>query len=207
MPINDYCTAAEIKAAMPDGNWGTSYDTLLSILAARASRTIDRYTARKPGAYKVDADVTRYYDGSGEAEQLIGELAAAPTSVAVAEGGDIKTPTYTLWASTDYMLWPYNALDRGEPYTRLVIDNLNGSKSVWYEYPKSVKIVGKFGYSAAPPDDVVQATIIQAARWFKRGQQAFQDTGAIVELGQLTYTKALDPDVALLIEHLRRMAI
>ena len=62
------------------------------------------------------------------------------------------------------MLWPYNALDNGEPYTRLVIDNLNGSKSVWYEYPKSVKIVGKFGYSAAPPDDVVQATIIQAAR-------------------------------------------
>ena len=207
MPINDYCTAAEIKAAMPDGNWGTSYDTLLSILAARASRTIDRYTVRKPGAYKVDADVTRYYDGSGTIQQLIEELAAAPTSVAVAEGGDIKTPIYITWASTDYMLWPYNALDNGEPYTRLDIDDLNGSKSVWYRYPKAVKIVGKFGYSAAPPDDVVQATIIQTARWFKRGQQAFQDTGAITELGQLTYTKALDPDVALTIDHLRRIIV
>jgi len=54
---------------------------------------------------------------------------------------------------------------------------------------------------------VKQAVLIQAARWFKRGQQGFRDTGAIVELGQLMYTRALDPDVAALIEHLRRMAI
>ena len=52
----------------------------------------------------------------------------------------------------------------------------------------------------SPPDEIKQATIIQAMRWFKRGQQAFSDTGAVLELGQLRYTQKLDPDVALILE-------
>ncbi len=46
-----------------------------------------------------------------------------------------------------------------------------------------------------PPELVKQATIAQALRWFKRGQQAFTDTGGIVELGTLLYTKKLDPEI------------
>ena len=190
---------------MPDVTWGSTYDTILGLFATRGSRAIDRYTNRKPGAFYVSADVTRYFDGSGGTELWIGELAAAPTTVQVAETGVLTT--LTTWASTDYLLHPYNALDDGEPYRRLDIDVANGTKTCWYAFPKAVKIVGKFGYSATVPDDVKQAAIIQAVRWFKRGQQAFSDTGAIVELGQLTYTKALDPDVALLIDHLRLQAI
>lgn len=212
MTVNTYVTNTEIKAVMPDGNWSTTYDTLLGTLATRASRAIDRFTGRKPGAFNVDADVTLYFEGSGTLEQWIGELAAAPTSVAVAEGGVIDSSAgtggnYTTWAASDFICWPYNALDDGQPYLRLDVELYRGSKPVWFRFPKSVKVVGKFGYSAAAPEDVKQAVIIQAARWFKRGQQAFRDTGAIVELGQLTYTKALDPDVALMIAHLRRMAI
>jgi hypothetical protein len=202
MAINDYCTNTEVKAVLPDGNWSTTYDTLLTTLATRASRAIDRYLKRKPGAFYVNADVTLYFDGSGKRELWIAELAAAPTSVQVAETGDIKTPTLTTWAASDYVLWPYNALDNGMPYIRLDIDQLNGSKSIWPAYPKAVKIVGKFGYSTAMPDDVKQAACIQTARWLKRGQQAFQDTGAVVELGQLTYTQRLDPDLANLIDWL-----
>lgn len=186
---------------MPDTSWGSTYDAILTVLAKRASRAIDRFTGRDAGAFYVAVDTIRYYDGSGERDQWIDELAAAPTSVAVAEAGDLTD--YTAWASSDYMVWPYH----GGPYARLDIDQLYGSKSIWYRFPKSVKVVGKFGYSTEPPDDVVMATIIQAARWFKRGQQAFRDTGAITELGQLTYTKSLDPDVAELIKHLRRVTV
>jgi hypothetical protein len=205
MAINDYCTNTEIKAVMPDQTWSTTYDTLFTTLATRASRAIDRFTERKPGAYKVDTDVTLYFDGSGTDVLEIEELAAAPTSVAVAETGDLTS--LTTWASTDYLLHPYNALDRYEPYTRLMVDYFNGLKAAWYAYPKAVKVVGKFGYTTATPDDVKQATIIQAVRWFKRGQQSFKDTGAIVELGQLQYTQALDPDVAQLLKHLRRVTL
>ncbi len=201
MAINDYCTIAEVKAAIPDETWGSKYDVILPTLAKSASRLIDRHMGKKPGAFYVDADVTCYFDGSGTSELKIGELAAAPTSVAVSETGSLTA--YTTWLATDYILYPLNALDAGRPYTKLVIDKLNGSKVVWYAYRKAVKIVGKFGFSTTVPDDLKQVAIIQTFRWWKRGQQAFQDTGAITELGQLTYTKALDPDLVALLPKLR----
>lgn len=199
--MSDYCTVEEIKETLADTAWDASYDRLLSRLITSASRALDRLTGWGEGAFLVTADATRYFDGSGGREQWLDALAAAPTSVAVAESGDLNS--YTTWTSSNYLPWPYNTT----PYLRLDIDQLNGTKSLWYRYPKSVKVVGRFGFSTEPPADVQMATIIQATRWFKRGQQAFRDTGAIAELGQLTYTKALDPDVAEMVKYLRRVTI
>lgn len=211
---NDYTTVSEVKTVLVDTSWGTSYDALLTVLITRASRAIDLFTGREPGAYSVNADTTRYYDGSGCSVLWCDELAAVPSTVAVAETGVVDNASgtggnYTNWATSDYFCWPYNALTERKPFLRLELDQLNGFKFSWYRFPRSVKITGKFGYTTTTnlPPEVVQTTIIQAARWFKRGQQAFQDTGAIVELGQLTYTKALDPDIAELIMHLRKVTI
>lgn len=46
-----------------------------------------------------------------------------------------------------------------------------------------------------PEPLVVQATIVQASRTFKRGLQGFEDAAASAELGRVTYTKRIDPDV------------
>jgi hypothetical protein len=40
------------------------------------------------------------------------------------------------------------------------------------------------------------------AKAFKRGMQMYQDTGAVVELGQLTYTLAIDPEVERILKHI-----
>src|SRR5512138_392139 len=112
-PVNDYCTVAEIKAMMQDNTWGATYDAILAILATRASRALDRFVGRANGAFYVTVDSTKYFDGSGGREQWIDELAATPTSVAVAETGALTT--YTTWAATDYILWPYSST----PYLRL----------------------------------------------------------------------------------------
>lgn len=190
MTANAYCTAAEVKAVMPDSftTTDTDYDTLLGTLASRASRAIDRFCKRDSGAFYADTDETRYFDGSGMDELLIDELAAAPTSLSVAEDGI----NYTDWTTEDYILWPYNRT----PYTRILVDMMNGAKSIFPKFPRAVKIVGKFGYSVAVPDDIKQAAIIMTVRYFKRGQQGFNDVGAVVELGQLRYVDKLDPDVA-----------
>src|SRR5574341_150455 len=202
MPPNDYTTLASVKALMPDTAWGTSYDTVLGTLITRASRIIDGLLGREPGSFAVGSDVTKYFDGSGCLEQWIGELAALPTSVSVAETGVVddaagSNGTYTLWANRDYRPWPYNNLAEGKPILRLDIDLLSGAKQIWYSFPKAVKVVGKFGFATTSntPSEIVQAAEIQTVRWFKRAQQTFQDAGAIVELGQLRYVKKLDPDV------------
>jgi len=185
----------------------------LALVRTRASRAIDRYTKREPGFWYVTTDTTRYFDGSGNSQMWIGHLADNPTSVSVAESGDVDSSagsggTYTAWATTDYLLWPYNAESQNEPYRRIDIDVLNGTKSTWYRYPKSVKIVGKFGWaSTAVQSDIRMMTIIQAARWFKRGQQAWQDTGAVVELGQMMYMQNLDPDIKAMLPYLAAVTV
>ena len=64
-----------------------------------------------------------------------------------------------------------------------------------------MKIVGKPGYSASVPDVVALATRMQAVRWFMRAKQGYQDTGANVEIGQMTFKGKLelDPDIKALL--------
>lgn len=202
--MTDYLDVTDVMAEMPDVDWSGKYRETLAALVTRASRMIDVLTGREPGAYAVETATIRYFDGSGCREQWLDEMAAAPTAVAVDETGGLS---YTAWASTDYAVWPYNALATGKPLKRLDIDLMNGDKAVWYKFPRSVKVTAKWGYSTTPPGEVYQATLIQSMRWFKRAQQAFQDTGAIVDLGQLRYVQALDPDIATIVTHLRRVTI
>lgn len=200
-----YLTTAELMDEMPDVEWSGKYEPLLDALIGRSSRLIDRITGREEGAYKVAAATVRTFDGSGCGFQWVDEMAEAPTAVAVSETGALTS--YTAWAATDYMPWPYNAAAKGLPYLRLDVDQLNGDHALFYRFPKSVRVTAKWGYSTAVPADVQQAVIVQTVRWFKRGQQAFQDAGAIFELGQLRYVKQLDPDVQLIVDHLRRVTI
>lgn len=199
MTLPDYCTYTEILDAMPDTNYGAAYYALLTTCAGRASREFDSLTNRDSGAYAVSTDTTRYYHGSGGCQQWIDEIAAAPTTVEVDE---TNSGTYVAWASTDYYCWPYNKF----PACRLDVDTRStGTKVAWYAFPKGVKITGKFGYSTTVPEVVKTAVIMMAARLFKRGGQAFQDTSTIAELGQLRYVRGVDPQVDETIRRLRRV--
>ena len=191
--VNNYLDRDDVKLRIPDVNWGATYDAALDQIVEEASREIDRYLGREQGSFAADAAAARTFTGSGDVDLWLPEMAVAPTEVAVAEAGDLTN--YTVWSATDYLLWPYNAAAMGLPYSKLEIDQLNGTKYLWYKYPKSVKVTAQWGYSADPPADVVKACLIQSIRSFKRAQQAYQDTGAVLEVGQLMFVKGLDPEV------------
>lgn len=60
------------------------------------------------------------------------------------------------------------------------------------------------------PDELArQATLIQAVRWFKRSQSAFQDVAAAMETGTLTFARKIDPDVEFMLVEagLRRLTV
>ena len=79
----------------------------------------------------------------------------------------------------------------------------NGYEYTWPHFRKAVKVVGQFGYSATPPEDVKMACKIQTMRWFGRSKQMWQDAGGGSVTGQLVYSrvaKDLDPDVRILLE-------
>lgn len=197
---NDYCATSDIQAGFPDSVLYSTTDTaftgLIALMCTRASRLIDKEVGRWPGYFYPTSDAeTRYFDGSGCDVQEIDDCISL-TSASVAEEGGIASTSYTAWTeNTDFYVSPYNWSANNEPFHELVID-WNGSKAVWYRYRKSVKVVGVFGYSATVPDDIKQAVIIQVVRWYMRSKQGYQDASANPEVGQIFYTKRLDPDIA-----------
>ena len=194
----DYVTVAEIKNDMPDSDIDTlnEYDAVLSEMISSASRLIDREVGGwNDYFYPSTDDTVRYYDGNGEDELYIEPLVSL-TSVSVAESGGRSSSSYTDWTlNTDYYTWPYNSTDTGDPIEALIVDNDSGSKGNFHKSRKAVKVTGVFGWSSEPPDEIVQACKITVMRWFMRSKQGYQDASASERLGQMLYTKELDPDV------------
>lgn len=197
----DYTTSTDSFAEMVDSTSYASTDyPQMAAMVTTASRLIDAEFGRWPGFFYPTTDaVTWYFDGSGDIEQEIGEWVSI-TSVSVSEQGETASTGYTAWTSDDYYVWPYNQSGQVKPITKLIIDH-NGDKAAWYEYRKAVKVVGVAGYSAAVPDVIKQACKMQSVRWFMRAKQAYQDTGASVEIGGITLKgqTQLDPDVKALL--------
>ena len=146
------------------------------------------------GCYLIDAAGKRYFDGSGQVRQRI-DQAVSVSEVAVEE----TDGTYTTWTvNTDYVTWPYHG---DGPITRLdVIQKSGTTKSVWTYGGKRVKVTAVWGVTATPPSLIARFAKIQAARWYKRAQQGWQDAGGMAEMGQLTYTKQMDPEARLLLD-------
>lgn len=186
---NNYCTVIEVTELMPDTGFNTGdYDQLLTASIERASRAVDREVGRWDGYfYPSTADETRYFRGNDESELRIDE-AVSITSIGLDESGDY---TYTLLGSTDWYAHPYNRL----PIKSVCMDENIGSYSYFYDAPKSVQIIGVFGYAATPPADVRMATAMLAVRYFKRGLQSFRDMGAAVETGQMQFGDVMDLEV------------
>ena len=197
----DYCSTSDIKAEMPDSTLAsstdTTYDTAIGTFITAASRLIDKEVGREANWFSTTDEQTRYFDGSGEVMQEIDECHTL-TTVSVSESGETCSSGYTDWTlDTDFYISPYNYSDLGIPFTRLIAD-FNGTKYRFPRYRKCVKVVGQFGYSASPPEDIQQACKIQTMRWFARAKQMYQDGGGGTQTGQLIYSKytsALDPDI------------
>jgi len=236
MTANNYVTLSDVKAEMPTNEVSTTniWDTLITNLCTTLSRLFDKYTNRKPGAYNVTADVTRYFDGpsqgmyspvygfktqrlssgyTGAIKLYIGELAQFPTSVAVAENGQIDTEdganngNYTVWPQTDFYGEPTNAFDEAHPYNFLSLDIIYGTHRIWYPYKKGIKIVGRFGYATSTPDPVHKALLLLVVKYVRKAQQNYLQTGSIMDATQVMSGSKPDDDLADLIELYRKKAV
>lgn len=236
MAINDYCTLVNLKDSWPDNIIAASlsYDVMAADEITEQSRTFDRMTNRKPGAYAVDTDTTRYVDGPGyglfspiygyKTQRLtsgytgaislpVPELAAFPTSVSMSQSAVIDTGSantngqYTLVPNTDYYAEPENALEELIPYRMLTLDIINGTTRVWLPFKRGIKIVGKFGYSTTVPNDVRKCVKLMVIRQLRKAQQNFLEVATINEAGQIMSGAKLDYDISDIINRYRRMAI
>lgn len=189
-----YATLAQVKSALRITD--SVDDSLLEMAIESASRAIDQYTNRN--FYNAGTAV-RYYAPSNSLNVLIDDL----ISIVKLESMNDDEQVYdTTWASDDYQLEPLNGITDGfeQPYTNIraigdyVYQTLEGEATV--------KVTGVWGWSATPIQ-VTQATIIQASRIFKRLDSPLGIISG--ELGSMRVGSRLDPDVAQLVDSLRKI--
>jgi hypothetical protein len=189
-----YATLAQVKSALRITD--SVDDSLLEMAIESASRAIDQYTNRN---FFNAGTAVRYYAPSNSLNVLIDDL----ISIVKLESMDDDEQVYdTTWASDDYQLEPLNGITDGfeQPYTNIraigdyVYQVLDGEATV--------KVTGVWGW-AATPIQVTQATVIQSSRIFKRLDSPLGIISG--ELGSMRVGSRLDPDVAQLVDSLRKI--
>ena len=191
---NEYAQLATLKAHLNIESGDTSRDALLSQALATASRGIDRACGRR--FYLDAAPVQRTYNPlrrvvrEDDGEILLVDDIGSVTGLVVETGSGGN------WtAVTGYETVPDNALADGRPVTGLL--RPNGIWSWNISSTTRVGITAQFGWPAVP-EEVVQATLIQAARLYRRKDSPEGVTGS-AEWGVVRLSRR-DPDVWNLIE-------
>lgn len=196
---NAYVELLEFKSTVE--LTGTSFqDEDIELGLVAASRGIDLSTGRR--FYSDTVDQTRYYSPNSVRWVAIDDLNTL-TSLATDEQGNASfSKTWT--ENTDFVLEPLNAAADGFPF-RSVRANPRSSLYFPTAYPRTVKVVGKFGWSSCPPA-VKQATIMIAERIIKQAREApfgvvaFGLEGAAVRAAAI----ARDPSISWLLEPFNR---
>ena len=217
-----YATVAELKVRIQKTD--DSEDTQLFALLEAAAVKIDRFCNRiDDGFLASETASVKHYQGSGKVWQLIDECVAITLVEVKDSPSDVgyvawTTPTTPLAGDGDWYAFsgdPEQPDFNGLPYTALMIDP-NGDESIFVSgrtseatiwrsgvrgrnairHVPTVRVTAHWGFSASVPLDIREATIMQAARWYKRLQGSMADALASTDLGQLLYTEQLDPDIA-----------
>lgn len=182
-----YGSIADLKERLQLEAGDDTRDSVLNSVLDAASRGIDRACGRR--FWLDDELVERTFNPRGRvANQDDGSLFLV-NDIGSAEGMVVQSGGATV---TGYETSPDNALLDGQPITGLLL--VNGS---WGSAANRIRITAKFGWPAVPAD-IVEATLIQASRLFKRKDSPEGVTGS-AEWGVVRLSRR-DPDVWNLIE-------
>jgi hypothetical protein len=191
-----YATLAQVKAALRITD--TVDDALIEMARVSASDLIDGYTGR---TFDTSGTVTRVFAPADDYVLQTDDLAGTVVTITSSTGADGVFDV--TWKASDYQLEPLNGVSNGQavPFTRIraVQD---------YLWPTAggeatVRVTGVFGFVSVPTV-ITQATVLQSSRIFTRLQSPLGVAG-FGEMGVVRVTRALDPDVAALVEPYRRI--
>lgn len=187
---HEYGTLAALKERMGIQASDDSRDTALTSALAASSRGIDKVTGRRfwlddtasPRVFRLAGRVACEADGD---LLLVDDIGNVDDLV-------VETGSGSTWSSiTGYETQPDNALADGRPITGLL------RLGSWGTYTSRVRITTRWGYPAEP-EDITEASLIQASRLYKRKDSPEGIIGS-AEWGVRNLSRR-DPDVWALIE-------
>jgi hypothetical protein len=205
---NGYCSVVDLKEQIDDADFNTVPIALIERAINAVSRSVDRYCGFPRRKFWLDTNPTvRHYDaraftddGDGLWISDVGSKAGLTVEVDTALNGSFST---ALTEHVDYALGPDGDADQtGAAFAFWKIGLINGiTFPVQYGRP-TVRVTGLHGWSAVP-DEVNQAIVLRIASVVKRKDAPFGVAG-FGEFGTAVRIRAEDPDVAAMLEPLRR---
>jgi hypothetical protein len=189
-----YASLSQVKAALRITD--SVDDSLLEMAIESASRAIDQYTARN--FYNAGTAI-RYYAPSDSLNVEIDDMISLSSLQTMSDDDQVYDTT---WGAGDYQLEPLNGIVDGiaQPYNH--IRAIGDYTFLTLAGEATIKVTAVWGWSAVPIQ-VTQATVIQASRIFKRLDSPLGIISG--ELGSMRVGSRLDPDVAQLVDSLRKI--
>lgn len=190
---NAYVAVADLKETL--SLTGETYaDNDITAAINAASRAIDGVCSgdkslRRRFYADADANQVRYYRPIDTKLVRIDDLITL-TTLQTDDGGD-GTFEDTWTVNVDFTLEPINAAADGRPY-ELIRAHPNGNYLFQPDFPRTVKVTGKFGWPAIP-DPIRDATSILAARLLKRKRET--PLGVVASMESAYRIASTDPDV------------
>ncbi|MFI1001990.1 phage gp6-like head-tail connector protein [Streptomyces galbus] len=187
---NEYGTLAALRRRVGAESGDTSRDAELTSALAAASRGIDRATGRR--FWLDDAPTARTYRLAGRVVRELDGDVLLVDDIGSAAGLIVETGAGVTWSPvTRYETQPDNALADDRPVTGLL------RSGGWGSAGGRVRVTARFGWPVVP-DDITEATLIQATRLYKRKDSPEGIIGS-AEWGVRNLSRR-DPDVWALIE-------
>ncbi|MER5355718.1 phage gp6-like head-tail connector protein [Kitasatospora sp. NPDC002551] len=191
---HEYADLATVKAMLNLADADATSDALLTQALGAASRGIERLTGRR---FWLDpAPVQRVYSLTGRVAADADGDRLVVDDIGGLDGLVVEIGSGATWSPvTGYLTAPDNAHLDGAPVTSLVLPT-----GRWGGHGTRVRVTARFGWPAVP-DEVAQATQIQALRLYRRKDSPDGVTGS-AEWGVVRLSR-VDPDVAALVERLQ----
>jgi hypothetical protein len=195
---NLYAEIPDLRVALTIPGIDEDPKLLPALLAA--SRDVDHHCDRR--FWQDSAVKTRVYWPDDNCEVVVDDISTLTGLVVKTDTGDDGTYATTLTIGTDFIVLPPNAEDEdpAEPYTMIRLVNPSYSLPTWGSGRPSVQVVAKFGW-AAIPDEVMQATVIQATQLYKAPAAAFGGIQLGIDGSVLRVRSQLNPMAAELLQY------
>lgn len=190
-----YATLAEARAqlSITDATHTTD-DTVIEGIVETSSRAIDLLTGRR--FYLNANDETRYYQSdNGSLFRCPDDIGTITTLKTDSDNSFTYSDTWTV--NVDYWLEPVNAVLNGRPYTKIRVHPTGNY--AFPNLPKSIQIVGKFGYYVAATNPMIHvACLMLVNRLFMRRKSPLGVAGTSA-LGTAVMVAKRDPDIVALL--------
>ena len=176
-------------------------DTNLANATAAANSAVAQYCGRDFSKTEVANASARYYRPRSPYTCDLDDFWTTTGLVITGDPG-LDGVYEQAWPSTYYSLEPLNGIKRGLAWPFEIMRTTRTQYFVQWTQP-TIKVVAAWGW-AAVPDPVFEATLIKAARLFRRKDSPDGVIGGFSDMGPVRVSKFEDPDVVSLLDNFVR---